>query len=64
MDKTADLLNFLIPHYVNEGKAYLTVGFGCTGGKHRSPAIAEAIAKAIKMRHNVDTDIIHRDIGL
>lgn len=64
MDKTADLLNFLIPHYVNEGKAYLTVGFGCTGGRHRSPAIAEAMAKTIKMMQNVDIDIIHRDIGL
>ena len=38
---TLDLLKFLIPQYVNEGKSYLTIGIGCTGGRHRSVAIAE-----------------------
>lgn len=43
----ADLLQFLLPKYQGEGKAYLNIGIGCTGGRHRSVAIAEALAKKI-----------------
>jgi UPF0042 nucleotide-binding protein len=55
------LLDFLIPLYIKEGKAYLTVGIGCTGGRHRSPAITEKIAALIK-KHRVEIRAIHRDL--
>lgn len=61
LKKLKDLLKFLIPLYVKEGKAYLTIGIGCTGGKHRSPAIAEEIKKSIKAFH-VDVNVIHREL--
>lgn len=59
--KLNSLLNFLIPLYIKEGKTYLTIGIGCTGGKHRSPAIAEKIATLIKDQP-VDINIVHRDL--
>ncbi len=55
------LLGFLFPLYIREGKAYLTIGVGCTGGKHRSPAIVEEIASIIK-GHPIDINIVHRDL--
>lgn len=63
IDKASDLLNFLIPHYIAEGKPYLTVGFGCTGGRHRSPVIAEKIAAHIK-DNPIEISIVHRDIDI
>jgi UPF0042 nucleotide-binding protein len=60
--KVRDLLNFLIPLYIREGKSYLSIAFGCTGGKHRSPAITEEIAKLISNK-NIDLNVIHRDIS-
>lgn len=48
LERTIDLLRFLLPRYAAEGKAYLTVGFGCTGGKHRSVSLAEAVARALR----------------
>ncbi len=62
IEKTMSLLNFLIPHYIEEGKAYLTIGFGCTGGRHRSPAIVERIATGIRRIHGIEPGIIHRDL--
>lgn len=47
LDKTTDLLTFLLPHYIKEGKSYLTVGIGCTGGQHRSVMIAEELKKRL-----------------
>jgi RNase adapter protein RapZ len=47
LDKTADMLTFLLPHYIKEGKSYLTVAFGCTGGQHRSVFIAEDMKKRL-----------------
>jgi len=44
------LLTYLIPHYIREGKSYLTIAFGCTGGKHRSVMLAEAVEKSMKKR--------------
>ena len=47
LNKTTDLLKFLLPHYIKEGKSYLTVAFGCTGGQHRSVFIAEEMKKRL-----------------
>lgn len=55
------LLTYLIPHYITEGKSYLTITFGCTGGKHRSVMLAESVKKVLD-RHGLSTKVIHRDI--
>ncbi len=55
------LLTYLIPHYIREGKSYLTIAFGCTGGKHRSVMLAESVKKVLD-RHGFSTKVIHRDI--
>ncbi len=55
------LLGYLIPHYIEEGKSYLTIAFGCTGGKHRSVMLAEETKKALEKRKYA-TKVIHRDI--
>jgi len=60
---TGNLLQFLIPQYVREGKAYLTIGIGCTGGRHRSVAIAEALKKALSGLQGVRVRVRHRDIA-
>ena len=60
---TLNLLTFLIPQYVVEGKSYLTVGIGCTGGRHRSVAIAEALRKGLSGLQNVRVRVRHRDIA-
>ena len=60
---TLNLLQFLIPQYVREGKSYLTVGIGCTGGRHRSVAIAEALKKGLSGIQGVRVRVRHRDIA-
>jgi UPF0042 nucleotide-binding protein len=55
------LLTYLIPHYIREGKSYLTIAFGCTGGKHRSVMLAESMKKALEKR-SLSTKVVHRDI--
>lgn len=55
------LLAYLMPHYIDEGKSYLTIAFGCTGGKHRSVMLAEEIRKALEKRKYA-TKVIHRDL--
>ncbi len=58
--RISDLLIYLIPHYIREGKSYLTIAFGCTGGQHRSVMIAEDVSKRLaKAGYNVKT--VHRD---
>jgi RNase adapter protein RapZ len=47
LDKTEEMLTFLLPHYIKEGKSYLTVAFGCTGGQHRSVFVAEEMKKRL-----------------
>jgi UPF0042 nucleotide-binding protein len=56
------LYSMLMPYYVREGKAYLTVAFGCTGGRHRSVVIAEQFG-AILRRQGLEPTVTHRDIG-
>ena len=61
LDKTADMLTFLLPHYIKEGKSYLTEAFGCTGGQHRSVFIAEEMKKRLAAEgYRVTT--AHRDM--
>ncbi len=61
LDKTTEMLLFLLPHYIQEGKSYLTVAFGCTGGQHRSVMIAEEIHKRLaKAGYRVKS--MHRDM--
>ena len=62
LEKTTDLLEFLIPNYGREGKSYLTVTVGCTGGKHRSVAIAAELAKHFQKNAAVTTHTFDRDI--
>jgi RNase adapter protein RapZ len=60
---TLNLLKFLVPQYVHEGKSYLTIGIGCTGGRHRSVAIAEALKKGLSGIQGVRVRVKHRDIA-
>jgi UPF0042 nucleotide-binding protein len=55
------LLAYLIPHYTREGKSYLTIAIGCTGGKHRSVMMAEALRKALAKRGHT-SKVVHRDL--
>ena len=55
------LLTYLIPHYIAEGKSYLTIAFGCTGGKHRSVMLAESVKKSLE-KHGYSAKVVHRDI--
>jgi RNase adapter protein RapZ len=57
------LLDFLVPEYIAEGKAHLAVAIGCTGGRHRSVAIAEALAARYRGREDVEVEVAHRDVG-
>jgi len=57
-----ELLDFLIPHYASEGKSYLTITIGCTGGKHRSVALAEGIREHF-VDNGVPVSVTHRDLG-
>ncbi|MBF0566437.1 MAG: RNase adapter RapZ [Nitrospirae bacterium] len=59
--KIKDLLDFLLPLYMKEGKTSFTIGIGCTGGKHRAPAITEKVAEAAR-KYVQFIEIIHRDI--
>ena len=63
LEHTLNLLKFLIPQYVGEGKSYLTIGIGCTGGRHRSVAIAESLKKGLAGIQGVRVRVKHRDIG-
>ena len=63
LDRLTDLLQFLIPQYVTEGKSYLTIGIGCTGGRHRSVMIAEALKKTIDALPGARVRVQHRDIS-
>jgi RNase adapter protein RapZ len=62
LEKTSDFFSFLIPRYAAEGKTYFTVGIGCTGGRHRSVAITEELAKRLGQQDaGIDLFIRHRD---
>ena len=58
--RISNLLIYLLPHYVKEGKSYLTIAFGCTGGKHRSVLIAEEVKKRLA-KAGYPAKVVHRD---
>ncbi len=61
MQRTTALLEYLLPRYEREGKSYLTIAIGCTGGRHRSVAIAEALARSMSASLGAPVSILHRD---
>ncbi len=62
VDKLTDLVDFLIPRYIEEGKNQLILAFGCTGGKHRSVTIAETLYAHLKDKADYGLNVEHRDI--
>ena len=60
INRISELLIYLLPHYVREGKSYLTIGFGCTGGQHRSVLIAEEVRKRLG-KAGYRAKVVHRD---
>lgn len=59
--KLMDMLDFLIPHYIKEGKKHLTIGIGCSGGKHRSVTFAELLVKELSEIENLNVYVNHRE---
>ncbi len=59
--RAGGLLGYVLPHYIREGKSYLTIAFGCTGGRHRSVMVAEAIGRALA-RLGYQARVAHRDL--
>lgn len=63
IDKLMDMLQFLIPNYVKEGKNQLVIGIGCTGGKHRSVTLANSLYEQLKNQGDYGLKMLHRDLG-
>jgi UPF0042 nucleotide-binding protein len=63
VDKLEDMINFLIPNYIAEGKNQLVISIGCTGGKHRSVTLANELYKRLDGKNDYGLKIEHRDIG-
>ncbi|MDA8156315.1 MAG: RNase adapter RapZ [Actinomycetota bacterium] len=61
VERLDNLLSFLVPHYIKEGKSSLTIAIGCTGGRHRSPVIADMLASRLKAL-GVPVTVVHRDL--
>ena len=61
-DAIESLITVVSPGYLNEGKRFATIAIGCTGGKHRSVAIAEELARRLRI-HGVKSLVVHRDLG-
>ena len=61
MEKLVDMLTFLVPNYIKEGKYQLVVGIGCTGGRHRSVTLANELYKRMKDQGNYGLKLYHRD---
>ena len=62
LHRLEDLLLFLVPNYAIEGKSYLTIAFGCTGGQHRSVVIANRISGLLELQ-GFTTKVLHRDLS-
>ena len=63
IDKLTDMVEFLIPNYIKEGKYQLVIGIGCTGGKHRSVTLANRLYERLKNSGGYGVNIAHRDVG-
>src|SRR5262249_26924897 len=63
VDKSEQLLAFALPRYEREGKSYLTVAIGCTGGRHRSVAVASVLAERLRHRTDLPIVVFHRDVA-
>jgi RNase adapter protein RapZ len=62
LDMSAKLLEFCLPRFEREGKSYLTIGVGCTGGRHRSVVVSEQLAERLRKHPGLPIDVIHRDV--
>ena len=63
LEKLTDMINFLMPNYVKEGKYRLVIAIGCTGGKHRSVTLANALFDKMKENRQYGVKLFHRDIA-
>ncbi len=63
LEKLSDMLDFLIPNYIAEGKNQLVIGIGCTGGRHRSVTVATALYQRLSLCEEYGVKIFHRDMG-
>ncbi len=62
-DRLNPLLDYLLPQYLNEGKAHLVVAIGCTGGRHRSVAIAGHLGERYQVSRDFLIEVVHRDVA-
>src|SRR4029079_1879008 len=62
MDRLQDYVRYVVPFYISEGKSYLTIAIGCTGGRHRSVMIAERLRRALSRIEGVQLRVRHRDV--
>ena len=60
IERISELLVYLLPHYIREGKSYLTISFGCTGGQHRSVMISEEVSRRLR-KAGYRVKVVHRD---
>ena len=61
LEQLTEMIRFLIPHYISEGKNQLVIAVGCTGGRHRSVAVAEALYQALYRKDQAGIRLEHRD---
>jgi UPF0042 nucleotide-binding protein len=61
-EHAANLLDYCLPRFEREGKSYLTIAIGCTGGRHRSVAVAEHLAERVGSKLGIAIDVVHRDV--
>jgi UPF0042 nucleotide-binding protein len=61
-ERAANLLDYCLPRFEREGKSYLTIAIGCTGGRHRSVAVAEHLAERVGSKLGIAIDVVHRDV--
>jgi UPF0042 nucleotide-binding protein len=62
LERAGGLLEFCLPRFEREGKSYLTVGIGCTGGRHRSVVVTEQLADRLRKQTELPIDVLHRDV--